>query len=246
VLSATSVLAACRHRPESDPPLICGTPQWVYEPPARVPSDVETIAAVEAHGARYEVCPSQAEYMVTREGTREPTEGELHRFGRTFFESAVSVATGRVGWPPTPNRLGVVMRVPEDTLTPERVAAWVASQAEALGSEVTLRVQVRPVARPGRHCNLGDQTCEPMPYDGLCAPETRYEPPRKRSVLSAGGQGTSDHCADDGNCFIDGCGDVCASADARPNGPGICERHPDWGNVYCGCVQDRCVWFRSE
>ena len=250
VLSAIGALATCGHAPKSerDPPVICGgtgRPHWV--PPRPVPSDARTIAAVEEHGARYEVCPSKLEYLVTREGTREPTQRELHSLMMAFFDSTVAVATGWVGWPPTPNHSGVILHVQDDVITPEVVADRMESQAAELGAVVSLRVEVRPGARPqGRRCDFADQTCEPMPYEGSCVTDAHYDSRRKRAVLNVPQHGVSDRCADDGDCLIDGCGNECVPYDARASGPGICLRHTDWRNVYCGCVQDRCIWFRNE
>jgi hypothetical protein len=101
--------------------------------------------------------------------------------------------------------------------------------------------------------------CEPT--DSACGPETRREsegeapaPSRNQQACVAGrvplaarGEATPRRaCVHDGECVVAGCGNTCLRWDEEP-GPMWCDdiARKDNGPVpYCGCVVERCGWFR--
>jgi hypothetical protein len=50
-------------------------------------------------------------------------------------------------------------------------------------------------------------------------------------------------CASDAECMENGCGNHCTAASAEPF-VGTCEYAPHLDYASCGCVSERCRWFR--
>jgi len=118
VLAAASLATCSRvNRP-------CPTPRpFVGRAPTRAPSDAATTAAVEATGARYQVCRGGTTYRIDRRGARSLTDAELRAFkDALYFGTPIrgSAGIGGVACPPAKPDLGVKVWIRENTAPPRR------------------------------------------------------------------------------------------------------------------------------
>jgi hypothetical protein len=138
--------------------------------------------------------------------------------------------------------LGVVLQVNENTATPVAVADQVAALAARAGGDPAACVDVAIASAPGPRCAADDPACGPVPYEAACVEKTAYDPKGKREIFRArSGRGP---CTYDGECLVGGCGNECVPS-AETARAGTCELHT-WDNVYCGCVEKKCVWFTTR
>ena len=214
--------------------------------PTLAPTEPATVAAVEATGARYEVCGRGSTYLIARDGQRELTEHELKRVMDGLYHRLPGMAAAGIGGvrcrsPSSGPSLGITLEVREQSATPMQIAR----QLETLAPDgSTARVEVTIISAPGPRCAADDPACEPLPYQAACVEKTAYNPRATRTIVRAGG-GTHAPCAHDGECTIGGCGNECVPTSDIPL-PGTCQLYTRWQNVYCGCVQNACAWFTTK
>ena len=254
-MRATSVLlfglvvalgvGTCSHADRPCPPQHV----FVRRPPVLAPTDPATTEAIEAAGARYEVCPPGRDYLLARAGERELTDPELTTVATALQElpGIERAGTGNVRCLSPPSRAalrlkvrspGVTLQVRENGATPVQIAQELARVAPA---GATARVLVLIKFAPGPRCAPDDPACEPLPYEAACVEKTDYDPKGKRKIVR-GGAGS---CTYDGECTGGGCGNACVSTSSIPR-PGTCPRYLGWEDVYCGCVQNACAWFTTK
>jgi len=240
VLAAASLATCSRvNRP-------CPTPRpFVGRASTRAPSDAATAAAVEATGARYQICTGGTTYRIDRRGARALTEAELRAFkDALYFGTPIRgmAGIGGVACPPAKPELGVKVWIRENTATPQAIAARVAELAARAGGDPTVHVEVNISSAPGARCAPDDPACGPVPYEAACVEQTDYDPKGTRTIVRARpGRGP---CSYDGDCYVGGCGNECVPGSMVDRG-GTCEGRAGWDNVYCGCVEARCVWFTT-
>jgi hypothetical protein len=241
VLAAVALGATCGHanRP-------CPKPRpFAARAPTRAPGDAPTIAAVEATGARYQVCSGGTTYRIDRAGARPLTEAELRELKHALYSSTPGremAGIGGVTCPPAKPDLGVMLWIRESTASPVMIAERVAALAARAGGDPTVHVQVEIKSAPGARCAPDDPACGPVPYEAACVEQTDYHPRGKREIVRARpGRGP---CAYDGECRVGGCGNECVPTSAIDHA-GTCEGYAGWDNVYCGCVEKKCVWFTT-
>jgi hypothetical protein len=213
--------------------------------PTRAPSDAPTTAAVEATGARYQVCGGGTTYRIDRAGARALTEAELREIKSALYSATPGHETagiGGVACPPAKPDLGVLLWIRENTATPIMIAQHVAALAARAGGDPTVHLQVTIHSAPGPRCAPDDPACGPVPYEAACVERTDYHPKGKREIVRARpGRGP---CAYDGECRVGGCGNECVPT-SLVDRAGTCEGRSGWDNVYCGCVEAKCVWFTT-
>jgi hypothetical protein len=211
----------------------------------RAPDDAQTKAAVATAGGRYRACAGGSEYVIDRPGARALTEPELLDLRTALFSipGADSAGIGGCRCEPDKPALGVMLWVKENTVTPAAVAEQVAAHVARAGGEPAACVAVTILSAPGPRCAAGDPACEPVPYDAACVERTDYDPKGKRTLVSARpGRGP---CTHDGECVVGGCGNECVPS-SEVGGEGTCESRLGWENVYCGCLEQKCVWFTTR
>jgi hypothetical protein len=242
VLAIVSLGVTCSHagRP-------CPTPRpFAGRQPTHAPDDAATAAAVAAVGARYQVCPGGTDYVVDRPGARALTDTERDVLKLGLYKvspGAESAGIGGVACPPAKPVLGVQLSIRENTATPAMIAERVVALAARAGGDPAVRVQVTIVSPPGPRCAAEDPACGPVPYEAACVERTGYDPKGQRTLVRARpGHGP---CAHDGECRIGGCGNECVPA-SHFDHAGTCEGYVGWENVYCGCVENKCVWFTTR
>jgi hypothetical protein len=213
--------------------------------PTRAPNDAAAAAAVEATGARYEICASGTTYRIDRIGARALTEAELRTFkDALYFGIPVRGAAGigGVACPPAKPALGVKIWIHENTATPTVIAQRVAELAARAGGDPTVHVEVNINSAPGARCAPDDPACGPVPYEAECVEQTDYYSKGRREIVRARpGRGP---CSYDGECRVGGCGNECVPG-TMVDRAGTCEGRVGWDNVYCGCVENKCVWFTT-
>ncbi len=241
VLAAASLAATCSHAKSP-----CPTPRpFASRAPTRAPDDPATTAAVEATGARYQVCPGGTQYLIDRPGKRALTESELLELRTALVRvpGAHSAGIGGCRCPLAKPALGVLLGVNENTATPGAIADQVAAVAARAGGDPAACVDVAIVSAPGPRCAADDPACGPVPYEASCVEKTDYDPKGRREIVRArSGRGP---CAYDGECRVGGCGNECVPS-AETAHAGTCEEYGHWESVYCGCVEEKCVWFATR
>jgi hypothetical protein len=255
-MRATSVLlfglvislaaGACSHADRPCPPQHV----FVRRPPVLAPTDPTTTDAIEATGARYEVCPPGRDYLLARAGEREMTDLELTLVGAALqgLPGIELEGTGNVGClspsRPAPRLKvrspGVMLRVRENSVTPVQIAQELAKVAP---DGATARALVMINFAPGPRCAPDDPACEPLPHGAECVERTDYDRKGKRKFVR-GGAGS---CTYDGECMLGSCGNACISTAEIPV-PTMCEMADEGqqDDVYCGCVQNACAWFTTK
>ena len=240
VLTA-SLAVTCSHanRP-------CPTPRpFATRAPTRAPDDAQTAAAIAATGARYHACAEGSTYVIERPGARTLTEPELLDLRTALFSvpGAQSAGIGGCRCQPDEPTLGVVLWVNENSAAPAAVAEQVAAHVARAGGDPAACVAVTILSAPGPRCAAGDPACGPVPYEAACVERTDYDPKGKRTLVSARpGRGP---CTHDGECVVAGCGNECLPS-SEVGGSGTCEGRIGWENVYCGCLEQKCVWFTTR
>jgi hypothetical protein len=241
-LATVVLVAGCSHAGRPCPPLR----PFARRSPILAPSDRAGIAAVAAVGAHFEACGAGGAYLVSREGARELTEGELKALKDSLFAAGVdSAGLGAVGCPPSKRHLGVVLQVRENTVTPVALAERLEAAATQAGGDVAAWVEVQILSAPGPRCAPDDPACEPIPYEAACVEKTHYDPKGERVPVGVHGYGSPGACRYDGECIVGGCGNQCVSTSSVV-GAATCEGYAHWQEVFCGCVQTKCVWFRTK
>ena len=240
VLAAAALGAACSrvNRP-------CPQPRpFASRPPTRAPSDAPTTAAVQATGARYQVCGG-SHYLIDRPGIRPLTERERLDLRMALYRGvpgAQSAGVGGCRCPPATPALGVTLQIRENTATPVMIAERVAALTASAGGDPAACVDVTILSAPGARCAADDPACGPIPYEAACVEQTDYDPKGQRVIMRARpGRGP---CAYDGECRVGGCGNECVPT-SMVDHAGTCEGRAGWDNVYCGCVETKCVWFTT-
>lgn len=220
-------------------------------PPALAPVDPATAAAVEAAGARYEVCPDRQHYLVVRDGKRELSQSETLAL-RTGLGSVEGVAFAAIGgcrcskidhaWP------GIVMDVREKGASPAEIARRLSAvAAQASAAEATARVQVNILTDPGPRCAADDPACGPDP-NNACLERTNYDARKQRKLVygeNSREPPVAGQCSHDGECVIGGCGNRCIPT-SRGTSTSTCEGRLELEHAYCGCVNTACVWFTTD
>lgn len=242
VLATVSLGVTCSHanRP-------CPTPRpFIGRQPTRAPDDAATAAAVAATGARYEVCSGGTRFLIEHPGARALTEAELLELRTGLYVSSPgseSAGIGGVACPLAKPALGVQLSMREHTATPAMIAERIAALTARAGGDPAAHVQVTIVSAPGPRCAADDPACGPVPYDAACVERTSYDPKGKRTLVRARpGHGP---CAHDGDCHVGGCGNECVPGSGFSHA-GTCEGYGGWENVYCGCLETKCVWFTTK
>jgi len=242
VLATVSLGVTCSHagRP-------CPTPRpFAGRQPTHAPDDAATAAAVAATGARYQVCAGGTDYIIDRPGTRELTEAERKLLNVDLYKSTPvrgMAGIGGVACPPAKPQIGLRVWLDENTATPVMIAERLAALATRAGGDPAARVQVTITSAPGPRCTADDPACGPVPYEAACVERTDYDPKARRTLVSArSGLGP---CGYDGECGVGGCGNECVPTHLVDHG-GTCEGRIGWENVYCGCVEAKCVWFTTQ
>jgi hypothetical protein len=232
--------ATCGHAGRPCPP----ERPFAQRPPAPAPSDQVTASAVAATGAHYEICATPNIYLVTRDGDRELDEPELRQVQNGLYADLPGRESAGLGGvrcaPSAKPALGVQLDVDDTGATPVEIARRL---ARLTPTGVAARVQVTIRSPPGPRCAAGDPACGPLPYDAACLAKTDYDPRGTRRIVRTGG-GERARCAHDGECVISGCGNECVATSEILRG-GTCQGY-DWPDVYCGCVQNSCNWFRTD
>ena len=102
----------------------------------------------------------------------------------------------------------------------------------------SIRVAVRLGGLTEPRCQADDPECGPIPYQ---QGETRPVPDPRRPL----GPLPADEkaCAHDGECVANGCGNDCDHWSIAGL-PGTCPLLSELQGAFCGCVQDRCAWFK--
>jgi hypothetical protein len=226
----------------------CPSPRaFARRPPTVAPTDAETLAAVAATGARYEICPRRTEYILGRDGEHELDAEGLHRLTEGLSRLGTGThgaGIGGIGCTFMTGKAGAVFSVPEHTLTPVQIAEALRDLSEPTASA---RVQVTILSAPGPRCAPDDPACGPVPYpegEFRCAEGRNADSHRERRVEHGYG-GTPGRCSYDGECNVTGCGNDCRPT-SEIDGPGTCELRENWRGVYCGCVDSACAWLRFK
>lgn len=111
--------------------------------------------------------------------------------------------------------------------------------------------QARPEGErePKPRCAPTDPSCGPMPLHGSEAVCYRPSQTRERLPASKDGEANSvlpvPECAHDGECNVNGCGNLCTSFRAGPM-ESNCIGY-DWLDEaqFCGCIQGECAFFKQ-
>jgi hypothetical protein len=95
--------------------------------------------------------------------------------------------------------------------------------------------------QPMLRCAASDASCGPQPVFGFSG---CYRPSATRNQL--GGpfpKLIQPVCRHDGECVIDGCGDVCAQYADAPTVTNCSNPKPLRRDLLCGCVEGYCTFF---
>jgi hypothetical protein len=135
------------------------------------------------------------------------------------------------------HRLCLMVQVLAGTPGADLLAATLARMLDEdhLG-DAAFAVQVA-LESPQPRCARGD--CGPVDYQGRChAPGRNWRLPVYRLSTAV-----ESKCSHDGECMQNGCGNICSSY-REGSLIGTCELAPRLKDAYCGCVRDRCAWFK--
>lgn len=132
-------------------------------------------------------------------------------------------------WPSTKNKIPS-----DDYCKRTRNFKYLTEGAESFG----------PCVAEGPRCMKSNSNCLPIPYD-----VDIYDSSKKRLPVKADRPEPSfphcpnrGSCSQDGDCYKSGCGAHCISFNtAKANGN--CTKS-DLSGTYCGCVNQRCTWFK--
>ncbi len=244
-LAATILALTCAHARRSPRP--CPPVRPYVKTPALAPTDATTVAGVGATGARYQVCPDAGTYLLSRAGAREPKPFELGDLLIAVYEPHSDVGKAKVVNVNclTPGRApGLMLAIGTGTLRPDELARKLMAAADRVAPDATVYLEVELIPRPGPRCAPDDPACKPLPYEGRCAEETGYDPKAKRRPAGMLGH-AGGSCTYDGECVIGGCGNDCGPPSIEGQ-EGTCEEYEFNEPIYCGCVNRRCAWFRTE
>jgi hypothetical protein len=229
-------------------------PVRTLAPTPELPSDAETVRAVEQAGFRYERCQVRPRYRLVRSGTRALTTDEKVEVGRHLLPSTPGPSAARIGicdCEPRPKAPGeespvcVSISLRAGDLEPPALAALISRRLESLSlGAATLTVRVDLHAKPGPRCLPDHPGCGPIPVGQRCPADIGYAPGRARKPVFERIDGGD--CAHDGECDSGICGDSCYSTREL-------DRYIDAGscfaitgmkpNALCGCVAGQCTFF---
>jgi hypothetical protein len=123
----------------------------------------------------------------------------------------------------------------------QRLARLAQGDAGLGGKSFDVAITVVGLKRP--RCSPEDPGCRPLPYSQQSPPS--YDPNASRRVFPDLPERVLEgECADDGDCYVTGCGNRCSSWIWR-NYPSTCQGRPELGDSFCGCVAGRCRWFEQ-
>lgn len=229
----------------------CLAPPWTIDPRQPLSGRPGWSAATCAEG------PGVAAYFI-HEGKREITSRELQAMVSAMFAKGVgTVGTGGCCSAEVAARHKVscvMMWIDICQASMTEIVGWIDEELTERGlADVRVGTHISVGGPRKPRCTPTNPTCGPEPSsrwrpplprtDGRCS-ERRIPLPLASSgpdgneILSGG------TCAHDGECTIRSCGQSCVPWNTG-GGSEWCEMHLDPTNAYCGCVSDRCTWFRT-
>jgi hypothetical protein len=122
--------------------------------------------------------------------------------------------------------------------------------SDAQLSDARLGVDLSVMGMVGPRCQPSEPDCGPLESGharGAPARPTAGCQPGRVPLDGPVGQPSGNKCAHDGECVIDGCDDRCVPWHKTQGGMVMCDaahREDDGEPEYCGCVEERCAWFR--
>jgi hypothetical protein len=236
------VAVRCGHEP-----LRC---EPVRRPTQRValPSEAETVLAVERAGFRYEPCENLSRYRLVRPGTRVLTQDEMLAIGRHLLDatpgsSGTGIGVCACGATPDPPPPCLSFSLRAGAMDPPALAALLSSRVEALSlGTAALSVRVDLHAKPSPRCLPEDPGCGPIPVGHQCLADVRYLPGRPRTPVFERLNGGD--CAHDGECDSGECDSCFSTRESDRYISGDCFFPSGMKpNALCGCVAGQCTFF---
>jgi hypothetical protein len=216
----------------SDPGSMCLAPPWVPD---------KAVA-----GTPRRECSDDRRVDFVLKGNRRASDAELSDFldaSRTAIHATEGVVSSGAGFccdrtKNVPEDLCIVIGLRLCSTRVSELAETLRSRhaADPRAANLSVGISIRLEGLTSPRCEPDE--CGPVPYDDANerpAPTVRTRVPDFNSGAMA--------CAHDGHCVVNGCGNECDHW-TLGNAAGTCQGEGRLEEAYCGCVEERCAWFK--